>query len=199
MKHAFSMMGIAAALALGCSSAVVDPNDRGSGGATSSHSTTSGGSGGSGGEGAFAFGPPGPACDDPSVFVEITGDVDFNLDAGSRPTGFIANATQPDSAHLTIGSEETAGGNRVSITAAGTTWPGSSNQASIWLAYDGGIYEEAPANSAAIEVTTFEMPGGLVEGSFSATLEATEPVSGPQSIQITGQFRACRAPDPWID
>ena len=192
MKRFSSTLGLAALAMVGCGSSF-DPGGAGSGGA-GSITITSGSSGGGG----LIIGEAPPACDDPTVFLEVSGDLSLSADSSCLPTGQIDTSPSPDV--LSIGARcEGEGGFGIDAPSDGQIWPGASSEASVWLVYGGGAYAQAPAKSGTLEVTTFEAPGGVVEGSFSAALEATKPGSGPPTIKIHGSFRVCREYDRWLD
>lgn len=196
MKHILSALALAGWF-LGCTSSANGPGETGGGGGTSSSSGASGG-GGSGGV-LIEPGPPEPQCDDPTVFLEIAGDVTLSLDASGVPTGYLDHGGGSGSERLRIEAWPAEGDRVITIAAKGVTWPGSTTTASMSFHHAGGDYTGAPAESAALTVTTFGAYHGVIEGSFSGALAATKAGSGPATLSITGTFRLCRGPDVYID
>ncbi|MFT3775058.1 MAG: hypothetical protein QM820_57655 [Minicystis sp.] len=225
MIRYLAAMGFAAGLALGCGSVVVEP------GQSAGSATGSGGSAGLGGAGGSGFGGAGgaitstvassstivssgvgggPAClADPTLFVEVDGDIMDHLGASCVPTGSVLYNTGPvppppgppplPPGYLTLfGCTTAASDLGLIISALSSQWPGPATVAgvSIELHKGGGKYTTSPNMSdGLLVVTTFEATGGVLEGTFSGTLKTSWSSSGGSVIAIKGSFRVCHTAD----
>ena len=199
MKYAL-FAWVLVGLAVGCGPTVIAPNETGvgaGGGAISSSPTaTNSGTGGSGG---VVIGPPEPACDDPSVFLDVAGDVSVSFDPECVLSGQINHGTSPGLERLEIIGCVIVHDRRLRLSAHEPAWPATSNHAQVELLHPAGSYSEAPTESGVLDVHTFGSVGGVIEGSFNAALGATDPATVPWSIDVVGKFRVCRGPDVYVD
>lgn len=207
-----------AGLGLGCGSVVV-PDDSagaatGSGGAGGAGNGTAVASSASGVGGDFSTGTftstsgagGSAACDDPTVFVDIEGDGALqHYDVSCAPLGYLnwpggpVPPPGPPPQQLTylqiIACPNLNAGSPISIGAGFMMWPGTATNASVSYFHGSTMYGESPATSGILDVTTLEMVGGVIEGTFTVTVAQTMSGGDPGAIKLTGKFRVCRGPD----
>jgi hypothetical protein len=197
-------------LALGCGGTVITPSQSssstsgGEGGASATASST-GGMGGAGGTFAVSSstGAPPPTCDEATVFVDILGDgANQHYDASCSPEGHLllpGGAKTPPSPEgtLTITTCSMAANQVLVLNAAPMAWPATAANPNVYYYHDGAEYDASPGAGAKLEVLTFEPVGGVIEGTFTATVVPKNPSGIPAKIQITGKFRVCRGQD-WL-
>jgi hypothetical protein len=205
-------------IAAGCGGQVIAPSQSsdatsGSGGASATATATASGAGGMSGVGGSSVASTStggaPACNDPTVFVDILGDgPNQHVDASCAPEAHLTlpggaktpppkQPPPPASGTLTVTACPLSPNLVLLLNGQSTSWPASIANATIIYFHDGAEYDESPTESGALEVLTFEPVGGVIEGTFSATMTPKDPAGIPSKIQITGKFRVCRGPD-WV-
>jgi hypothetical protein len=209
MHRTTALLATLTTLALGCGGEVITPSQSssatsGNGGAASS-ATASGAGGMTSSVASTSAGPEPAVCDDPTVFVDILGDgANQHFDASCAP---IATLTLPGGAKLPPPGPPSQGSTLAVVACSAASnpvllvygqslsWPGSISTAQIMYYHEGAEYDQAPTASGSLEVFTFEDVGGVVTGTFTATLVPKDPAGIPAQIKITGKFRVCRGPD----
>jgi hypothetical protein len=198
-RLAAALLG-AAAIAGGCGSAHLagqaTGTASGSGGAIATASSTGGSGGVPSGTGTFTM----PMCNDPTVFVDILGDGPAqHIDASCAPEGSLLSAhggrpppPPPPMGSLGIVACPKAAAYVLELEAAGLWWPASTTFVTVRYQHGGAVYT---AMDGSFTVTTFGPVGGLVEGSFSATVMPPAGDDAGAPIMISGKFRVCRTPD----
>jgi hypothetical protein len=209
-------------IALGCGGEVIIPSQSsnatsGNGGAAGS--ATASGAGGTMGSAGGTMGVGGsfvsststgiqPAtCDGALSFVDILGDgPDQHFDASCAPTAELILAGGPPSpppgppqppqkGTLVINACPPAPVSSLVISGFSDTWPASVTKLDITYSHDGAEYHGSAGGGSQLDVLTFEAVGGVVTGTFTATVIPVDPAGIPAKIQITGKFRVCRGPD----
>ena len=209
MRVTLLFIACGAAFLLGCGSDGGHPSQTsaaassGSGGTTSTGVGGGAGAGGSDG-GADAGGGGAAPCSDPTVFFEIDGDGDaLRLGAECHPQGYLSHGgvplldggTPPTSDTLYLAACPTlTADTRIWIYAGSAAWPATSDHATVHYQKSGVNLDETPASGGTLDVTGLGDVGGVIEGSFSATV-AAKLGDGGAPLALTGTFRACRAPD----
>lgn len=201
------------ALAVACTSVVVEPGQSsgttsGSGGATSSTTTTTTTITGDVGGGFISSSSSGgPLCADANLFIDITGDVPFqHVDASCEPSGFLIFGSAGPKPPPPPGPPQplpsgagifACGGSQafvINVSASGSVWPGTSTMGSIHYAIDGVEWANGPADDVLLEIDVVDPIGGVMEGSFSGVL-APPPGTTAMPKKVTGKFRVCHAWD----
>jgi hypothetical protein len=205
-------------IALGCGGEAITPSQSsnttsGNGGAAGS--ATASGAGGAGGTtgvgGSFASststGVEPATCDGSMVFVDILGDgPDQHFDVNCAPAADLilpggapspppGPPPPPQKGTLVINACPLAPASSFVISGFSGTWPASITTVDVFYYHNGAEYRESPGGGSQFEVLTFEAVGGVVTGTFTATVTPTDPAGIPAKIQITGKFRVCRGPD----
>ncbi len=210
--------------ASGCGGEVILPSQSstttsGNGGAAGSATATATGAGGTMGVGGSTMGVGGsfmsststgvePAtCDASLSFVDLVGDgPDQHFDASCGPLAWLllpggapapspGPPPQPQQGTLVINACLTAPVSSLVISGFSDTWPASITKVDIVYYHAGAEYHGSAGSGSQLDVLTFEAVGGVVTGTFSATVTPVDPAGIPAKIQITGKFRVCRGPD----
>lgn len=206
MKRAW--LWAAGAMALGCSSVVVETStssSTGGGGGAAMSSSSSSSSSGNGAGGAIDFTTSSssggaPACEGTSVFIDVAGDVSLHFNASCALYGsitWLSGPTPPQPGvpgmmHIFACDGAAPPSPSLLVTATADTWPASATAGYTRLVLSDATYTSE--SGGVLEVVNMEPTGGVIEGKFAVTL-ALMSGSGPASINITGAFRVCHGPD----
>jgi hypothetical protein len=169
-------------LATACGGGVtVESAGAGSGGADA-------GSGGGGSGGAT------PACADPGVFFDVTGDGDMlHETANCGPIGrVVEDGSVPPSATVDIAScTNGTAGRSVEVFAHAAQWPGAAQTATVRYFRDGSSW----AANGTVALTSFGPVAGVIAGSYQGNLVRDLGSAPPDQISLSGSFRVCRGSD----
>ena len=215
---AFFLVTTFTTIALGCGGEVITPSQSssatsGNGGAAASASAT--GAGGTGGTmgvgGSFASststGVEPATCDASLTFVDILGDgPDQHFGAscapgatlhlpGGAPSPPPGPPPAPQKGTLVVNACPSAPVSSFMIFGFSDMWPASISSVHVIYYRNGAEYLASPSGGGQLDVLTFEAVGGVVTGTFTATVTPMDPAGIPAKIQITGKFRVCRGPD----